>query len=78
MDWMSKDCTRVYAIHRRHVLFRFKTNRFWILPVCQSPSKIWPIQRNAKILDLERDVYPSPALTIRNSRGVQKNDGLSK
>jgi hypothetical protein len=22
MDWMFKDCTRVYAIHRRHVLFR--------------------------------------------------------
>jgi hypothetical protein len=22
MDWMFKDCTRVYAIHRRHALFR--------------------------------------------------------
>ena len=22
MDWMFKDCTRVYAIHRRHVPFR--------------------------------------------------------
>jgi hypothetical protein len=48
------------------------------LPLCQSPSKKLPIQRNAKILDFERDTYPSPVLAIRRSRGHPKNDGCSK